>query len=170
MKHIILFFTFLISTSVTAQLARTTNASFEKKIDKLLSESVPFQYVGDLTEEKMKEFVVLDAREKEEYDISRIPGAQYIGYDHPDYSAVANVDKDTPLLVYCSIGYRSEKIGEKLEKQGYTNVYNLYGSIFEWVNQGKPIVGSSGDKTTNIHTYNKKWSKWMINPDYEKTW
>lgn len=123
--------------------------------------------MSDLTEKNIKEFVLLDAREKEEFDISRITGARYIGYKKPDFAAVSDVDKDAPVLIYCSIGYRSEKIGKKLKKQGFTNVYNLYGSIFEWVNQGKSIVDSDGVKTKSIHTYNKKWSKWMINPDYE---
>ncbi len=170
MKQIILFLAFVIGSTVTAQNVRSTNPTFEKRIDWLLSESVPFKYVSQLNDELLKEFVVLDAREKEEYDISHIEGARYIGYDHPEFSSVFNVDKDTPLLVYCSIGYRSEKVGEKLRKQGFKNVYNLYGSIFEWVNQGKPIVDSNGEKTTNIHTYNKKWSKWMTNPDYQKTY
>lgn len=167
MKQIIFLIAFTICSAASAQNARSTNPSFERKIDFLLSESVPFKYVSDLTEESIKEFVLLDAREKEEYDVSRISDARYIGYKKPDFSAVSDVDKDAPILVYCSIGYRSEKIGKKLKKQGYTNVYNLYGSIFEWVNQGKVIEDSNGDKTKDIHTYSKKWSKWMINPEYK---
>jgi rhodanese-related sulfurtransferase len=170
MKQLIFLLLFSINCVATAQNIRTTNSTFEKKIDRLLSETIPFKYVSELTDETLQSFVILDAREKEEYDISHIAGARYIGYDDPEYSAVSDVDKDKPLLVYCSIGYRSEKIGEKLKKQGFTNVYNLYGSIFEWVNQGKKIEDSNGDETKNIHTYNKKWSKWMINPVYQKTW
>jgi len=33
--------------------------------------------------------------------------------------------------VYCSLGIRSEVIAKKLKKAGYTNVFNLYGGIFE---------------------------------------
>jgi rhodanese-related sulfurtransferase len=42
------------------------------------------------------------------------------------------------------VGYRSEKVTEKLQKAGFTQVSNLYGGIFEWVNQGYPIVNQSG--------------------------
>jgi len=117
-----------------------------------------------------KEIIVLDAREKEEYDVSHIEEAIYLGYKDPDFSTLNDFDKDTPIVVYCSIGYRSEKIGEKLKKLGFNSVRNLYGSIFEWVNQGHKIVDHNGQQTNEIHCYNKKWSKWMINDAYQKVW
>ena len=42
---------------------------------------------------------------------------------------------------------RSEKIGKKLLDMGYTNVKNLYGSIFEWANQGNILVDQKGSET-----------------------
>ncbi|MBU2047030.1 MAG: rhodanese-like domain-containing protein, partial [Bacteroidetes bacterium] len=57
--------------------------------------------------------------------------------------------------------YRSEKIAEKLIHDGYKNVFNLYGGIFEWGNEGNPIYKDNGIQTTEIHTYNKKWAKWV---------
>ncbi len=69
-----------------------------------------------------------------------------------------NLDKDKPVVVYCSVGYRSEKIAEKLEKEGFTQVYNLYGGIFEWVNQDNPVYNEKG-KTNNIHPYS-----WLVGP------
>ena len=50
-------------------------------------------------------------------------------------------------------------------KAGFTNVYNLNGSIFKWFNQGYKIVNSDGKRTDKIHGYNKKWSKWIKNGD-----
>ena len=75
-----------------------------------------------------------------------------------------------PIILYCSIGYRSEKIGEQLKERGFTEVYNLYGSIFEWVNQDKPIVDESGEETKKIYTYSWMWSKWMMNSEYQQIW
>ena len=40
------------------------------------------------------------------------------------------------IIVYCSIGVRSEDIGEKLKELGYTKILNLYGGIFDWKNKG----------------------------------
>ena len=45
--------------------------------------------------------------------------------------------------MYCSIGKRSEKVTQKLKKAGYNNVSNLYGGIFEWVNQGNEVVDTN---------------------------
>ena len=70
--------------------------------------------------------------------------------------------KDREIIVYCSVGKRSEDIGEKLINAGYKNVKNLYGGIFEWVNEALPIVDNSGKQTNKIHAYSKDWGVWVI--------
>ena len=57
-----------------------------------------------------------------------------------------------------------------MKKAGFSNVYNLYGSIFEWANQGHRLVDKGGQPTFKLHTYNKKWSKWVDNAKIEKVW
>ena len=47
---------------------------------------------------------------------------------------VEDIARESTIVVYCSVGYRSEKIAEELDKLGFTNVSNLYGGIFEWIN------------------------------------
>jgi predicted sulfurtransferase len=64
--------------------------------------------------------------------------------------------------VYCSLGIRSETVADKLKKAGYTNVYNLYGGVFEWKNKGFPIVDSDGKETENIHVFSEAWEKWLL--------
>ena len=73
-------------------------------------------------------------------------------------------------MLYCSIGYRSEKVGEKLQRLGYTKVYNLYGSIFESVNVGNEVVDQNGKKVKKVHTYNKDWSQWVDETKTKKIW
>jgi hypothetical protein len=92
------------------------------------------------------------------------------GFDHVDFQMLDTLPKDQPILVYCSIGFRSEKIARKLRKKGFKNVSNLYGSIFEWVNRGYPVVDSVGQPTPKIHTYNKSWGQWVDNPDFERVY
>jgi len=58
----------------------------------------------------------------------------------PEVARLAGIEKQDPLAVYCSVGYRSERIAEKLPQQRYTNVVNVYGGVFEWVNTGRPVV------------------------------
>ena len=117
-----------------------------------------------------KEVTILDARELKEFETSHIAGAEHIGYKKLNYELLTDLSKNEPIVVYCSIGYRSEKIGEKLKNLGFTNVTNLYGSIFEWVNQDLPIVDLKGGPTSKLHTFNKSWSRWVEDGKVEKEW
>jgi len=105
--------------------------------------------------------VFLDARETKEYNISHIKGAINVGYNNFSISSVNDIDKNQHIYVYCSIGYRSEKIGEKLQKAGFKKVYNLYGGIFNWANFGYELLDQNEKPTTKVHGYNKKWSQWL---------
>ena len=60
--------------------------------------------------------------------------------------------------MYCSVGYRSEKVSEKLIKAGS----NMYGSIFEWVNQGRPVYDSDGVPTDRVHAFDETWGAWLL--------
>jgi len=144
-----------------------SNPKFEKTIEKYIDHSVEVISVEELNE-NIDKYLLLDARELEEFKTSKIPGALFFGFDKPDFSLLDELDKDQPIVMYCSIGYRSEKMGEELQKRGFTNVKNLYGSIFEWANQSYPLVDSNDETTTKIHTYSKGWSKWVENISLEK--
>jgi rhodanese-related sulfurtransferase len=105
--------------------------------------------------------IFLDARTKAEYNVSHIEGSIWVGYENFQLDAIDQLPRDKQIIVYCSVGYRSEKIGEKLKSAGFINTYNLYGGIFEWVNTGKEIVNSSGEPTRQVHAYNKVWGVWL---------
>ncbi len=103
----------------------------------------------------------LDTRETKEFNVSHIKGAKCVGYDKFALSSVSNIPKSAEIIVYCSIGARSQTIGEKLKKAGYTNVKNLYGGFFQWNNSGLLKVNSTGKATTRIHGFSKDWGKWI---------
>ncbi len=160
-----LHFSFAQETEV-----RCINPEFDQLVDDYLDYSVSTISVADAYESR-ENYIFLDAREIEEYNTSHIPNAVHIGYDNFDIDAITSqFPKDARLIVYCSIGYRSEKIGKILDKNGYKTVHNLYGSIFEWVNQHHLVHDQFGNPTNQLHTYNKRWSKWVENEDIDKTW
>jgi len=163
---IILFSTFLTSQS---EMNNVINKAFQEKIESYIDNTVPQISVTKAYAQR-ENFYFLDAREIEEFEVSHIEGAQHIGYDDFSFSTIESIPKTTPIVIYCSIGYRSEKIGEKLANKGFTNVQNLYGSIFEWVNQGFPIINASGEETMKLHTYNEDWSQWISNKKIIKIW
>lgn len=163
---------FLIILSPFFQIGNSQdiiNDKFDKKLKSLLSLSVPVISVEEAYD-NCTNYIFLDARELEEYKVSRIQNARFIGHTDFKLENVEDLERDTEIIIYCSIGYRSEKIGEQLSKAGFKNVKNLYGSIFEWANQGYPLVDAEGNVTDRIHTYNKSWSKWVEHPEVQKVW
>jgi rhodanese-related sulfurtransferase len=149
---------FLLLLSKTLVLSQNT---IPQVLEKLTTKSVPFITVNEL--QSHDTLIVLDAREIKEFEVSHIENAIHIGYDKFDSKNVTSIikDKNTKIVVYCSIGVRSEKIGEKLLKLGYKNVFNLYGGIFEWKNQGGTVVNNQNSETDEIHTFNKEWSVYL---------
>jgi rhodanese-related sulfurtransferase len=135
----------------------------------MLSHAVPVLDVDSVQQHPTK-YILLDAREWDEYTVSHIPGARYIGYKQFSERALRGVTRESPIAVYCSVGYRSEKIAERLRGMGYTQVYNVYGSIFEWANRGYPLAAPGGGEVRRVHTYNRKWSRWVLNGNIEKVW
>jgi Rhodanese-related sulfurtransferase len=162
MKNILLIFVFLSVVSGTAQ------ESLDNLLKTFNSGSVSYISVQELRRLQVNEtIVILDAREKEEFDVSRITSAIYIGYSEFSSENISKMipKKDVSIVVYCSLGIRSETIGEKLEKAGYTNVKNLYGGIFAWKNAGYQVVDAEGNKTEKVHAYSKIWGKWLLNAE-----
>lgn len=143
--------------------------AFDKMLKDMLQFTVPFVHVEQVYEH-LDNYILLDTRDQEEYDISHIKGARRAGYDDFNLDEWTYLEKDKPIVLYCSVGYRSEKIGERFLSAGYHHVYNLYGSIFAWVNKGYPVVKSVDAPTKEVHTYNRRWSKWVINNDFKKRW
>ncbi|MFK7981744.1 MAG: rhodanese-like domain-containing protein [Saprospiraceae bacterium] len=174
MKKYLLYFSFLLISfsgygQETVIKSFTVNPEFDKKISSTIHFTVPTMSVTTLKEE-MDKVYILDAREKQEYNVSHIPNAKYIGHTKMATDNLKDIPKDAKVVVYCSIGYRSEEIGEKMRQEGFTNVHNLYGSIFEWVNNDFPIVDKNGKQTKQLHTYDKDWSQWVEEGKAEKVW
>ncbi|MFT7900161.1 rhodanese-like domain-containing protein [Tenacibaculum ascidiaceicola] len=155
MKNIV-FFIFLLSINSFSQ------KNLQQLLKKYNTESVPYISVSEL--QKEKEVILLDAREPKEFEVSHLKNAMCVGYDFFNLENTLTKlpkDKNTKIVVYCSLGIRSEDIAEKLQKVGYTNVFNLYGGIFEWKNQGNTIVNLQNNPTEKVHAFNKEWSKWL---------
>ena len=156
MKKILLLFILISSVSFG-----------QKKLDKLLNKfnknNVPYISVDSLASTKTTT-ILLDAREQKEYKVSHLKNATCVGFD--DFNIHKTLEKlpenkNAKIVVYCSLGIRSEIIAHQLIKEGYTNVYNLYGGIFEWKNNNFKVIDTLGNTTENVHAFNKEWGKWL---------
>lgn len=153
--HTLIFFVF--ATPILGQ------NKLDKTLKKLNSESVPYIQVEEMTDSINA--VLLDTRKIEEFKVSHLKNAIWVGFKEFDETMVTTKipDQNTPVVVYCSIGVRSEIIGEKLLKLGYTNVRNLYGGIFKWKNDGNEVYNLREKATDSVHAYNKYWGKMLQN-------
>jgi rhodanese-related sulfurtransferase len=140
---------------------------FEEYLEDLSAEFEIEQIQADSV--NLSKAIILDAREIEEYDVSRLKNAILIGYDDFDMSLVDSLGRDEEIIVYCSVGYRSSVIGVELKKSGFKNVKNLYGGIFKWANDGRPLFNDSM-QTNEIHAYNRKWGRYLTNPELIKVY
>ncbi|MCD4730653.1 MAG: rhodanese-like domain-containing protein [Bacteroidales bacterium] len=138
--------------------------NYDDQIKAMYKNTVELIAVADLEIEmgKNPDLVLLDTREMVEYNVSHIDGSKCIGYNNFSIKSLNDIPKDTEIVVYCSLGVRSELIGEKLQEAGYKNVKNLYGGIFEWMYHDQIVVNKKGKATDKIHTYDENWSQWLL--------
>jgi rhodanese-related sulfurtransferase len=140
-----------------------TQVSFkiEDTLKKMLKGSVPVISTGDLADliKCESDWLILDSRELVEFKTSHLPNAKWVGDHDFSISRLSGTPKDTNVVVYCSIGVRSEKIAEKLIASGFSNVWNLYGGIFAWANEHKSLVVQSQKPTLAVHGYDHNWAK-----------
>ncbi|MEP2670316.1 MAG: rhodanese-like domain-containing protein [Cyclobacteriaceae bacterium] len=148
---------FILIPALQAQTA------YDKKLESLYKNTVPQINPAEVKRKKDegKQIIILDIRSPEEYAVSHIPDAKFVDYKEFKTEDVRNIDKDAEVVVYCTVGYRSERIGEKLLDMGFTNVKNLYGGIFQWTNEGRMLLNKRNQPTDSVHTYSWWWSSWL---------
>lgn len=159
--------------------------------------SVPAISTADLADWLQKETLsplLIDARSAAEYSVSHLPGAHQAKTLAEAEAVIkeAGICKQTakqtaeqmakqtagqmaeqaPIVLYCSIGYRSGRLGKALQAAGY-RVTNLEGSIFQWANEGRSLVtdppatdppatdpserSSAHHSTPRVHPYSWLW-------------
>lgn len=158
--HNMKLYSFLV-VIVLFQLGHSQD-SLDDLLDKYNSNNVPYIAV-EAIDINNPNIVLLDARAIEEYQVSHLKNAIHVGYDDFAVEMVNDyvADKESDIIVYCSLGIRSEVVANKLIEAGYTNVKNLYGGIFEWKNQNRKVYNFNDQATDSVHAFSKPWGKWL---------
>lgn len=100
--------------------------------------------------------LLLDARRPAEYQVSHLAQAQLMPDDWAELTDILT-GIQSPVVVYCSVGYRSARAAAALQQQGIT-AFNLEGSIFEWANAGYPVYRGA-EPVSQVHPYNPLWGR-----------
>ena len=147
-------------------VAMNSQNSVDEILKKYNSGDVPYISVEELRMKQLKdEVLILDARQPEEFNVSHIRNAIFLGDEIMKMEVLDTVPVNREIVIYCSIGVRSERASKKLIERGFRNVRNLYGGIFEWKNEDYPVVNMNGEKTEKVHAYSRHWAKWLINAE-----
>lgn len=110
---------------------------------------------------KQDEYLILDSRKAEEFEVSHLPNAIRVD-DRLDETMLERIRKSNKkIVVYCSVGVRSEDFGEKMLKKTGQPVFNLYGGIFAWKDAGFPILDNEDQPTERVHTFSKNWQDYL---------
>jgi molybdopterin/thiamine biosynthesis adenylyltransferase/rhodanese-related sulfurtransferase len=86
-----------------------------------------------------RDFVLVDVREPNEYEINRIPGAVLIPKgEFLNGNALGELPSDKQVVLHCKSGVRSAEALAVLKGAGYSDAVHVGGGVVAWVNQVDP--------------------------------
>lgn len=107
--------------------------------------------------------LLLDVRSAAEYAVSRLPGAQRVDPDCTAEEVIAKVPADRSWVMYCSVGYRSAHMAQRLLRAGVTTVANLDGAIFSWITEGRELQSEQSE--VRVHPYSRIAAR-LLRPEH----
>lgn len=107
---------------------------------------------------------LLDIRTPEEFATSHLSGAVQVSPNIRVKDLIRRFGTDKPLVLYCSVGYRSSQLADALIGSGRKNVFNLEGSIFAWANAAFPLE-RDGRLVREVHPYSRSYLQ-LLRPEH----
>jgi rhodanese-related sulfurtransferase len=85
--------------------------------------------------------VILDVRDKQEFETGRIPGAINISRGMLEFKVAMIIpDKNARIIVYCGVDLRGPLATKAMNDLGYKNAVNLVGGLKAWTEAGYPLA------------------------------
>ncbi len=100
--------------------------------------------------------LLLDIRTPEEFTDGHLEGALRVDSVRDALRRLSQRPAGVSAVLYCSVGQRSSALAHALLARGAGSIYNLEGSIFEWANEGLPVLASDG-RSGKVHPYDREW-------------
>ena len=90
---------------------------------------------------KSGEAVIVDVRDKDEWDEGHIPGAMHMSRGAIELDIEEKVpDLDAMIICHCGGGGRGALATESLQEMGYKNARNMSGGVKAWKAAGLPTT------------------------------
>jgi len=89
--------------------------------------------------EGTRDFVLIDVREPNEFEINQIPDAVLVPKgEFLNGSALEQLPSDRQIVMYCKTGVRSAETLAIVKGAGYADAVHVGGGVSAWVNQIDP--------------------------------
>ncbi|HZU69694.1 MAG TPA: molybdopterin-synthase adenylyltransferase MoeB [Ktedonobacteraceae bacterium] len=109
-----------------------------------------------------QEIVLVDVREKIEWNEGHIPGAIHVPRGYLELQIEEAVpDKSKTVVLYCAGGVRSLMAGATLKQMGYDNAISMSGGFGQWKASGFPFV----QPRTMTEAQAKRYSRHLLIPE-----
>src|SRR5579859_4763565 len=109
-----------------------------------------------------QEIVLVDVREKHEWNEGYIPGALHVPRGYLELQIEEAVpDKSKTVVLYCAGGIRSLMAGTTLQQMGYKEVISMAGGFGSWKGNGLPFV----QPRTLSESQAKRYSRHLLVPE-----
>lgn len=106
------------------------------------SQALPLRKLQTMTSHQLHEsldgFFVLDIRTKGEWDGGHIAEAHHLhGGVVPTH--LEELPRNKNIAVVCGSGFRASIVSSVLLREGFQNVYNVFGGMSAWKEEGFPV-------------------------------
>ncbi|WP_069803701.1 molybdopterin-synthase adenylyltransferase MoeB [Thermogemmatispora onikobensis] len=135
-----------------------------RRARELVPEWTPDQVQQALKGQKegAQDLVLVDVREKHEWNEGYIPGALHVPRGYLELQIEEAVpDKTKPVVLYCAGGVRSLMAGATLKQMGYQNVISMAGGFGQWRARGYEVV----QPRTLGEAQRKRYSRHLLIPE-----
>ena len=117
------------------------HAGFEKLVADAKKKITEISPVEAAAKSKSGEAVIVDVREKDEWDEGHIPDAIHMSRGTIELDVEEKIpDTNAMIICHCGGGGRSALAAENLQKMGYKNVRSMAGGLKAWKAIGLPTA------------------------------
>lgn len=118
--------------------------------------------VQDALSQKKDDLVLIDVREKHEWNEGHIPGALHVPRGFLELQIEEAVpDRSKQIVLYCAGGVRSLMAGNTLQQMGYENVISMSGGFGQWKGSGFKFI----QPRTMTEAQAKRYSRHVLIPE-----
>ncbi len=110
--------------------------------DAAIGHTISVVQLKDMLDERTageRDFVLIDVRERNEWDIVSIPGAVLVPKgEFLSGKALEDLPSDKPIVLHCKSGVRSAEVLAVIKGAGFSDAVHVGGGVVAWVNQIEP--------------------------------